>query len=94
MECTFININDKYYPIRSCTWEHNGVEIQAYISSMEFEYTLLPCNRYAEILDEDIMYYIPSDVLLEPESSDDDILEYIIKNVDPDVLDIFNKTKG
>lgn len=99
MECTFINFNDKSYPVRTCTWERNGVEIQADISSTEFgklllDNSYLECNEYAELLDEDIMYYIPNDVLLEPESSDNDILEYIIKNVDSDVLDIFNKTKG
>lgn len=99
MECTFINFNDKFYPIRSCTWERNSVEIHADISSTEFEKTLLDssyleCNEYAELLDGDIMYYIPNDVLLNPESSDNDILEYIIKNVDSDVFDIFNKTKG
>jgi len=99
LDCTFINFNDKFYPVRTCTWERNDVDIRADISSTEFENTLLdssylPCNEYAELLDEDIMYYIPNDVLINPESSDNDILEYIIKNVDSDILDIFNKTKG
>ena len=93
MDCTFINFNDKFYPIRTCTWERNGIKICADIGSTELEKMLLDastleCDEYAELLDGDIMYYVDAEILTNTDS-DEEILEYIIKNVDSDILDLF-----
>lgn len=80
------------FPLRDCTFTHNGNEIRRLIGSDIVSDILFNEHKWrddeAEFLDSEIQYFISHDLLFT--LSDDEILKYIYEYVDGEIYDDFN----
>lgn len=96
MEFVYREYKKTVFPIRKCTWTRHGVTRSRLIGSelmstaFNFDWKKIkPSDDDAMHIDEEIAYYAPHDMIVG--SSDDEILNYIYKEIETSVLDIFEE---
>ena len=89
-----VTYKNMVYPVRDCSWTVSGATRIVRVGSEKLSDALnlncskgIPCDSDAVGIDNMIAYYIPDVILIS--SSDDEILDYIRKEIDEDVMDIF-----
>lgn len=93
MEFEFREYKKITFPVRNCSWTKNGVTKNRLIGS-EIMNSMLwginePVDDEARQIDCGIAYYVPHDLLIN--GSDDEILDYIFRETDGTIYEIFEE---
>ena len=96
MEFDYVEYKKTIFPVRECTWTRNGVtkrvRIGSELMSTAFNFDWSKPKQIdddAMHIDKTIAYYVPHDMIIG--SSDDEILNYIYREIEASVLDIFEE---
>ena len=82
------------FPVRDCTWTKNGVTRNRLVGSTIMSDVLWngknePADEEALQIDCGIAYYIPHDLIVN--GSDDEIFDYIFREIEQEIMDIFEE---
>lgn len=93
MEFEFREYKKITFPVRDCTWTRYGVTRNRLVGSEVMNSMLWgknePVDDEARQVDCGIAYYIPHELLIT--GSDDEILDYIFREIEQSVMDIFEE---